>query len=107
MSPNVDFFYDFSHNNRLEEITMGQRKLTINLPGSPGMLHDLLVFLLQHGLISQKEAHTIEQEEAAIESKKKSRWAMAAERLDSEGFLDGEGEKVKKLIRDFRESFTL
>lgn len=86
---------------------MGQRKLTINLPGSPEMLHDLLVFLLQRGLISKNEAHTIEQEESAEASTKKSRWALAAERLDSEGFLDGEGEKVKKLIRDFRESFTL
>lgn len=86
---------------------MAQRKLTINLPGSPEMLHDLLVFLLQRGLISENDAHTIEQEEASKVSTKKSRWALAAERLDSEGFLDGQGEKVKKLIRDFRESFTL
>jgi len=86
---------------------MGQRKLTINLPGSPEMLHDLLVFLLQRSLISEKEAHTIEQEEVAEASTKKNRWTLAAERLDSEGFLDGQGEKVKKLIRDFRESFTL
>jgi hypothetical protein len=54
-------------------------------------------------MIGQK----IEQEEAVEESTKKSRWALAAERLDSEGFLDGEREKVTKLIRDFRECFTL
>jgi hypothetical protein len=77
---------------------MAQRKLTINLPGSPEMLHDLLVFLLQRGLISENDAHNIEQEETSKVSTKKSRWALAAERLDSEGFLDGQGEKVKKLI---------
>jgi len=71
------------------------------------MLHDLLVFLLQRGLISEIDVHTIEQEEISKASTKKSRWALAAERLDSEGFLDGQGEKVKKLIHDFRESFTL
>jgi hypothetical protein len=54
-------------------------------------------------MIEQK----IDQEETVEASTKKSRWALAAERLDSEGFLDGQGEKVKKLIRDFRESFTL
>ena len=86
---------------------MAQRKLTINLPGSPEMLHDLIVFLLQRGLISEEDAHTIKQEETVEASAKKSRWALAAERLDSEGFLDGKGEKVKELISDFRESFTL
>ena len=54
-------------------------------------------------MIEQK----IEQEEGAEESTKKSRWALAAERFDSEGFLDGQGEKVKKLICEFREIFIL
>lgn len=38
---------------------------------------------------------------------KKSRWALAAERLKSEGFLKGQGEEAKKLILDFRENFDL
>jgi len=37
----------------------------------------------------------------------KNRWARAADRLRSEGFLKGQGEEVKKLIRDFREDFNL
>ena len=86
---------------------MAQRKITINLPRSPEMLQELLIFLVRHNLISEKEAHTITGDETVKTPKKKSRWALAAERLDSEGFLDGQGEKVKELIRDFRESFTL
>ncbi|NIM13565.1 MAG: hypothetical protein GTO45_15740 [Candidatus Aminicenantes bacterium] len=86
---------------------MAQRKLTINLTRSPEVLHDLIVFLLQRGLISEKEAHTIEQEKTDKAPVKKSRWELAAERFDSEGFLDGQGEEVKRLIRDFREGFTL
>jgi len=86
---------------------MAQRKLTINLPGAPDALHELMFFLIQRGLISEKEAQTIEQQEETTKaSKKKSRWELAAERLDSEGFLDGQGEEVKRLIRDFREGFT-
>jgi hypothetical protein len=54
-------------------------------------------------MIEQK----IEEKERAEESTKKNRWVLASERFDSEGFLDGEGEKVKKLIHDFRKSFTL
>jgi hypothetical protein len=46
-------------------------------------------------------------EEITMAQRKKSRWALAAERLDAEGFLDGQGDKVKGLIRDFREGFAL
>ena len=86
---------------------MAQRNLTINLPGSPEMLHDLIAYLLQRGLISEKAAYKIEKTEKRTGQKKKNRWELAAERLDSEGFLDGQGEKVKELFRDFREGFTL
>lgn len=92
---------------KIEEITMAQRKLTINLPRSPELINDLFIFLLQRGLISEKDMHTIEKDHAAKIRKKKSRWALAAERLDSEGFLDGQGDKVKELIRNFREGFAL
>jgi hypothetical protein len=85
---------------------MAQRKFTINLPRSPEVLKDLVTFLLQRGLISEKEANTIENGDTTKASKKKSRWELAAERLDSEGFLDGQGEKVKSLIRNFREGFN-
>lgn len=37
----------------------------------------------------------------------KNRWARAVDRLRAEGFLKGRGEEVKKLIRNFRESFNL
>ena len=47
---------------------MAQRRLTINLPGSPEALHDVLKMLLQYGLITEKKARNIEHEEV---SKKK------------------------------------
>ncbi|MCX6582496.1 MAG: hypothetical protein NT166_20180 [Candidatus Aminicenantes bacterium] len=86
---------------------MAQRKLTITLPRSPELINDLFVFLLQRGLISEKDMHSIGKDHTAAVKKKKSRWALAAERLDVEGFLDGQGDKVKGLIRDFREGFAL
>ena len=43
--------------------------------------------------------------ESEEKKKKKTRWALAAERLKSEGFLKGQGEEAEKLIRDFRENF--
>jgi hypothetical protein len=86
---------------------MIQNKLTIDLPESPETLHKLLRILLQYGLISDKKARSIEQEEVANKQVKKSRWAHAAERLKSEGFFRGQGEEVKKLTRDFREDFNL
>ncbi|MCU0289913.1 MAG: hypothetical protein MUF15_26425 [Acidobacteria bacterium] len=85
---------------------MAQRKITINLPQSPEMINDLLAYLLQHGFIAKKGKCIIEKD-ATKASKRKNRWALAAERLDKEGFLDGQGDKVKNFIRDFREGFTL
>jgi len=84
---------------------MAQKKLTINLPRSPEILEELLAFLLSHNLITEKEVYLITEE--TDKTSKKSRWELAAERLDSEGFLDGQGEKVKELFHDFRESFNL
>ncbi|UCH97814.1 MAG: hypothetical protein JSV88_13435 [Candidatus Aminicenantes bacterium] len=43
--------------------------------------------------------------ESEEKKSKRSRWELAAERLKSEGFLKGQGEEAKKLIRDFRENF--
>lgn len=86
---------------------MAQRKLTINLPRSPELINDLFIFLLQRGLISEKDMHSIGKGHTAAVKRKKSRWTLAAERLDAEGFLDGQGDKVKGLIRDFREGFAL
>jgi hypothetical protein len=86
---------------------MAQRKLTINLPRSPEMINDLLAYLLQRGFIAKKDTYTIEKGDATKPSKRKNRWALAAERLDKEGFLDGQGDKAKRLIRDFRVGFTL
>lgn len=86
---------------------MAQRKLIINLPRSPEMINDLLAYLLQRGFIAEKDTYTIEKEDTVKASKRKNRWALAAERLDNEGFLDGQGDKAKMLIRDFREGFTL
>jgi len=84
---------------------MAQRRLTIDLdlPGSAEALHHALQILLQYGLISDKKARSIEQEETA----KKGRWAQAAERLQSENYLKGRSGEVRKLFREFREEFEL
>ena len=87
-------------------MSMLQKTLTIDLPESTENLHNLLKILLQYGAISDKEARVIEQKETA-NKQKKNRWARAADRLRSEGFLKGQGDEVKKLTRDFREDFNL
>lgn len=84
-----------------------QKTLTIKLPESPETLHKLLEILRQYGLISGKKARSLEQNKQTSKQEVKGRWARAADRLKSEGFLKGQGEEVKKLTRDFRENFNL
>jgi hypothetical protein len=86
---------------------MAQRKITINLPGSPEALKDLIVFLLQRGLISEKEAYNIEQKKTSPASKKKGHWAQVAEEMSQQGYFDGRGEEVIKNIREFRDGFEI
>jgi hypothetical protein len=86
---------------------MMQKTLTIKLPESPETLYKLLKILRQYGLISDKKARSIEQNEQTSKQEGKGRWARAADRLKSEGFFKGQGEEVKKLTRDFRENFSL
>ena len=86
---------------------MAQRKLTINLPGSPEALHDLIVFLLQRGLISENEAQTIEQEETANKLNKKGRWEQFADEIHQKAPLKGKSKEFLKLVREFRENFSL
>jgi len=86
---------------------MMQKTLTINLPESGETLQKLLEFLRLYNLISDKKARSIEQNEQTSKKEEKTRWELAAERLKSEGFLKGQGEEAKKLIRDFRENFDL
>jgi hypothetical protein len=57
--------------------------------------------------ITEEEVHPTGQEEAVNKPGKKNRWALAAKRLDSEGFMDGKSDQVKEHIRDFREGFSL
>jgi hypothetical protein len=84
-----------------------QKQIIIDLPGSPEVLQDLMRFLLKRGLISKKAAQQIEDKKISAMPNKKGRWALAAERLKSEGFLSGQGEEVKKLIRDFRDGLDI
>jgi hypothetical protein len=87
---------------------MMPKSLTIDLPESPETLRKLLKTLLQFNLISDKKARSIEQQkDIANKQRKTNRWAQAAERLQSEGFLKGQGEEVKRLTRNFRENFNL
>jgi len=84
-----------------------QKKLTINLPESPDILNKLLITLREFGLITEKKARSIKKKDQAAKEPPKTRWQLAAERLKSEAYLKGEGEKVKKLTQDFRDSFLL
>jgi hypothetical protein len=86
---------------------MIQKTLTINLPESGETLHEVLKILLQYGLISKKEALTIEQEKTENKPGKKSRWALAAEEMSKENLLDnGLGEELRSYIHEFREGFA-
>lgn len=85
---------------------MAQRKLTINLPGSAEALHNVLQILLQYGLISEKKASTIEQQEKAKRMNKKNRWAQLADEIHQKGPLKGKSEEFLKLVREFRENFS-
>jgi hypothetical protein len=86
---------------------MMQKKLTINLPESAEILQQLLRFLLQYDLISEKEALTIEPDETAIKKKEKNRWATAAEEMSKENLLSGGlGEELRQYIHEFREGFS-
>jgi hypothetical protein len=87
---------------------MAQRKLTINLPGSPDVLHELMFFLIQRGLISEKEAQTIEQQEETTKgSEKKSRWEQLADEIHKKAPLKGKSKEFLKMVREFRENFSL
>ena len=91
-----------------KEITMAQRKLTINLPSSPEALHELMFFLLQRGFISEKDAQTIEQQEkTAKASKKKSRCEQFADEIHQKAPLKGKSKEFLNLVREFRENFSL
>ncbi len=86
---------------------MAQRKLTIELPQSTEARHNLLQILLQYGLISEKKAHTIEQEGTANKLSKKSRWAQLADEIHQKAPLKGKSEEFLKQARKFRENFSL
>ena len=57
--------------------------------------------------MAEEDVHPTGQVEVANQPRGKNRWALAAKRLDSEGFLDGKSDQVKEHIRDFREGFSL
>ena len=86
---------------------MAQRRLTINLPGSPEALHDVLKMLLQYGLITEKKARNIEHEEVSKKTGGKSRWARAAEEMSEQGYLKGKGEELIESIHEFRDNFEI
>ncbi len=86
---------------------MTQRSLTIDLPGSPEALRNLLQMLIQYGLISEQKAHSIEQEETLKKQGRKSRWARTAEEMSEQGYLKGRGEEILESIHEFRDDFEI
>jgi len=63
--------------------------------------------LLQYGLISEKKARTITQEETHKKSRGENRWALVAEEMSQQGFLEGSGDDIMETIRDFRDGFEI
>jgi hypothetical protein len=86
---------------------MAQRRLTIDLPGSPEALRNLLQMLIRYGLISEQKARHIEQEETLKKQGRKSRWARTAEEMSGQGYLKGRGEEILESIHEFREDFEI
>ena len=84
-----------------------QKTLTINLPDSAEAVREVLRTLLRFGIISRKEVIDLEQEEPVKQTRKKSRWALTAEEMSKENFLDnGLGEELRNYIHEFREGFA-
>jgi hypothetical protein len=89
---------------------MIQRRLTIDLPGSPEARHNVLQVLIRCGLISEKKARSIEQGDKIKSQEKKgtkSRWARTAEIMSSQGYLKGRTGELIESIRDFRDDFEI
>lgn len=86
---------------------MTQRRLTIDLPGSPEALRNVLQILIQYGLISEQKARNIEQEETLKEQGRKSRWAQTAEEMSEQGYLKGRAEGLLESIHEFRDDFEI
>ena len=78
-------------------------KIIIELPDSVEEEQEVIHFLEQKGVRIDREPASVAQEPGPNSG---SRWARAAERLKSEGFLEGQGEAVKQLQRDFRDDFS-
>jgi hypothetical protein len=89
-------------------MTMIQRELKIKLPESAEALNEVLKVRLKYGLISKKEAIAVEHEETANRPGEKSRWALTAEEMSKENFLDdGLGGELRNYIHEFREGFAI
>ena len=77
-------------------------KITIELPDSVEDEHRVLTFLRSNGIKVRKEEPSNDQGAPDRDA----RWVKAAQRLRSEGYLRGHGDEVKKLQREFRDSFS-
>jgi hypothetical protein len=86
---------------------MTQRRLTIDLPGSPEALRNVLQMLIQYGLISEQKAHNIEWGDTLKKQKRRSRWAQTAEEMSKQGYLRGKGEELLESIHEFRDDFEI
>lgn len=86
---------------------MTQRRLTIDLPGSPEALRNVLQMLIHYGLISEQKARNIEQGKPIKRQKRKSHWARTADEMSKQGYLQGKGEELLESIHEFRDDFEI
>ena len=91
----------------LEGVSMTQRRLTIDLPGSPEARRNVLQMLIRYGLISEQKALNIEQGDTLKKQERKSRWARTAEEMSKQGYLQGRGEELLESIHEFRDDFEI
>lgn len=79
-----------------------QRDIRVPVPKSPEKVKRLGLVLAEENLISRQEANRIQREANIAKLTEKTRWQLAAERLRSEGFLDGHSDEVKELLQECR-----
>lgn len=65
------------------------------------------IYTIKFDLIKIKEEATKEKPQQNISQAKKGKWAEIVERVERESPLKGKSEEVVKLVRQFRDNFTL
>ena len=77
--------------------------ISITLPDTPEKRKQVLLTLVESGCITEKEGRDL----GVPATRKRGRWAQAAQRLATENHLKGQSRRVEELFAEFREDFEL